>query len=261
MKILQATIITIAIVLMIIVSPMTHSTLSFAVRTNSTAGTGTQHNNNNNNGTASSSSSSKIASISPPKITATNPVGHNATTLMGGGPDPCSNTKTVDFLWDHVYGASGNGKEPWNQPGPNHSGPSRLTVNNPSCITVTGTVYSAYPGGTQDDPDGDGDLHFTLTLDSQYAKFSQNDPQCKSSHGLPNPCYNIIVEVICHTEPAQKYKTTWGNYCSGVNPVYYMKNHFPTIGDRLSVSGKFVFDTGREQWNEIHPATSIHSTK
>jgi hypothetical protein len=261
MKILQATIITIVIVLMIIISPMTYSTLSFAARTNSTAGTGTQHNNSSTASSSSSSSSSKIPSINPPKITTTNPVGHNATTLVGGGPDPCSNTKTVDFLWDHVYGASGNHKEPWNQPGPNHPGPSRLTVNNPSCITVTGTVYSAYPGGTQDDPDGDGDLHFTLTLDPLYAKFSKNDPSCTSSHGLPNPCYNIIVEVICHTEPAQKYKTTWGNYCSGVDPVYYMKNHFPTIGDRLSVSGKFVFDNGKEKWNEIHPASNIHSTK
>jgi hypothetical protein len=42
-----------------------------------------------------------------------------------------------------------------------------------------------------------------------------------------------------------------------VNPVFYKPGQFPKQGDRLTVSGKFVFDTGREQWNEIHPASNI----
>ncbi|MFL6347269.1 MAG: hypothetical protein ACJ72X_03135, partial [Nitrososphaeraceae archaeon] len=71
MKILQATIITIAIVLIIIVSPTTYSTLSFAARTNSATGVGTQHKINN----------STASSPSPSKIT-TNPVAHNATTTL-----------------------------------------------------------------------------------------------------------------------------------------------------------------------------------
>jgi hypothetical protein len=38
----------------------------------------------------------------------------------------------------------------------------------------------------------------------------------------------------------------------------YPKGQFPQQGEKLSVSGKLVFDNGKEQWNEIHPATGIH---
>jgi hypothetical protein len=31
----------------------------------------------------------------------------------------------------------------------------------------------------------------------------------------------------------------------------------PQQGDKLSVSGKLVFDNGKEKWHEIHPATDI----
>ena len=212
--------------------------------------------------TSQSTTASTAKRVPSQTTTTTNPVAHNATTtLMGGGNSPgsysCSNTD--NFLWNHVYGASGNGKEQWNRPNPSHSStPSRLLdgltqkQQNPSCITVTGTVYSAHPGGTEDDEDGD--LKITLTLDKPYEKYWKNGTPC-IPHGGGGPCKNIHVEVICHKTPIPSYKT-WGDYCNGVNPIY-PTGQFPKQGDRLSVSGKFVFDNGAEKWNEIHPASNI----
>jgi hypothetical protein len=208
--------------------------------------------------TSQSTTTSTAKRVPSQTTTATNPVAHNATTtLMGGGNSPgsysCSNTD--NFLWNHVYGASGYGKEQWNRPNQQHlSTPSRLIEQNPSCITVTGTVYSAHPGGTADDEDGD--LKITLTLDKQYEKYSKNGTPC-----IPQPCKNIHVEVICHNPSLANqngYFTKWGDYCNGVNHVFYKIGDFPNKGDKLSVSGKFVFDNGMEQWNEIHPASNIH---
>jgi hypothetical protein len=142
-------------------------------------------------------------------MTTTNPVAQN-TTLMGG-----SGYSNINYLWNHVYGASGDGKHQWSQPGPVHKGKSRLTELQP-CVTVKGQVYSAISGGTKDDPDGD--LHFTLAL-LDHPEYSNKNPSCTPSHDLPSPCYNIIVEVICHTTPAQSY-SNWGDYCNNVNSVY-----------------------------------------
>jgi hypothetical protein len=263
MKILHTATITIAIILMIIVSPVAFGTLSFAARTNS-IGTSAQHNN-------ITASSSRIPTINTPKITTTTttPASHNATTtnttLMGApGSYPGSYTcsRGDNFLWNHVYGVSGSGKDPWSQPGPNHPGKSRLTVKTPPCIRVTGTVYSQpHPPpstqGTHDDPDGD--LHFTLTLDPQYVQYSDKN-NCKTAP-MPTGCNRIIVEVICHN-PGLASKSgyfnnpPWGDYCSGVDSEY-MRGQFPKQGEKLTVSGRFVHDTGTEDWNEIHPASKI----
>ena len=82
--------------------------------------------------------------------------------------DPCSSSKTVYYLWDHVYAVK-NGNPKWDLD------PGRLDANAP-CVTVTGTVYSKVGGGTEED---EGDLHFTLTLDKQYEKYSNSeDPTC-----------------------------------------------------------------------------------
>ena len=91
--------------------------------------------------------------------------------------------------------------------------------------------------------------------------YSKHDPPCQSSHGLPNPCYNIIVEVICHTTPSPTYTTTWRDYCAGVPHIGYQPKVFPKQGDRIFVSGTFVFDNGSQKWDEIHPASDIHSIK
>ena len=267
---IQAAILTVAIVIIVITSVTTLSTFSFAARTNNSTGTqhpatgtsGTQHPQTHR--TTSQSTTTSTANIVPSQTTTTtNPVAHNATTtLMGIGKSPgsypgsytCSGTD--DFLWNHVYGASGNGKEPWNRP------TSRLTELKPSCVKVTGTVYS--DKGTVDMPDGD--LHFTLTLDKNYAMYSKNDPACDKTNthctdslctSPGGTCKNIIVEVICHTTPAQKYTTHWGDYCNGVHSEY-PKGQFPKQGDRLTVSGKFVFDTGTEKWNEIHLLATLN---
>ena len=228
MKILHTVTITIAIILMIIVSPMEFGTLSFAARTNST-GASAQHNNN------ITASSSNIPNINTSKITTTNPASHNATTsLMGGGKYPCSNTD--NFLWNHVWSSS------------------RLTQKTPPlCIRVTGTVYSIHDQsqptrGTHDEPDGD--LHFTLTLDSAYTTYSDRNDCNPPITG----CKNIIVEVICHNTPVKSYDQ-YGKYCDGVKPVY-THGQFPKQGDRLIVEGKFVVDEN-EHWNEIHPASYV----
>ena len=42
-----------------------------------------------------------------------------------------------------------------------------------------------------------------------------------------------------------------------MNPVFYKTGDFPKQGYKLSVIGKFVFDNGKEQWNENHPASNI----
>ncbi len=143
-----------------------------------------------------------------------------------------------------------------------------------SCIKVTGKVFSIHPGGTVDM--ADGDLHFTLTLDSAYAKYSQNGPDCEPKKNtrcadikcLPptGPCTNIIVEEICHNPglaSIKGYFTTWkGDYCKDVKLTnLYGTNQFPTQGDRISVSGRLVHETGSENWNEIHPASIIKPTK
>ena len=54
------------------------------------------------------------------------------------------------------------------------------------------SVYSKVGGRTEEDDDGD--LHFTLTLEKQYEKYSNSaDPTYTPSHDLPNPCHNIII--------------------------------------------------------------------
>jgi hypothetical protein len=237
MKIQTNVIITIGIVLMVVLSVTTFNMISFAKMTNSTTSQAITTNTN-------------TAKLPSQMMTTTNPVAKNTTLKSGSG---CSN---INFLWNHVYGASGDGKQQWSQPGHNHPSKSRLTELQP-CVTVTGQVYSIGPPpagrGTFDDPDGD--LQFTLTL-LDHTKYSNTkDPQCKSLHGLPNPCYNIIVEVICHTTPDKSYNN-WGNYCNNVNSVY-PHGKYPQQGDKLTVSGKLVRDEV-EGWNEIHPASYIH---
>jgi hypothetical protein len=164
-----------------------------------------------------------------------------------GGTYQCTNTDK--YLWDHTYGKT------------DHSGQKIRLKDNGGCITVTGTVYSS-SSGTTDEPDGD--LHFTLQLDPQYEKYSnQFDPPC-----IPHPagspaCKNIIVEVICHNKIDPSYINKFGPYCNGVNTVFPGQPH---QGDKLSVSGRWVQDLDETilppekphaPWNEIHPASYI----
>ena len=185
---------------------------------------------------ASSNGTQSQSTISPPPP---------PTPSSTGGPHPCTNTDK--YLWDHTYGKTGTGGE------------IRLKDIG-QCITVTGTVYSS-SGGTTEEPDGD--LHFTLQLDPQYEKYSnQFDPQC-----IPHPagspaCKNIIVEVICHNKIDQSYIQKFGPYCNGVNSILQGEPH---QGDKLLVSGRWVTDLDETEppqhrhasWNEIHPASYI----
>src|SRR6476661_6461500 len=124
MRIQTNVIITIGLVLMLGLSATAFNTFSFAASTN--------------NATSQSTSTTNNTTKVPSQMmttTTTNPVAQNTTTLMGGSG--CSN---IDYLWNHVYGASGDGKHQWSQPGPVHKDKSRLTVLQP-CVTVTGQVY------------------------------------------------------------------------------------------------------------------------
>jgi hypothetical protein len=163
-----------------------------------------------------------------------------------GGPYPCTNTDK--YLWDHTYGKT------------DHTGQKIRLKDSGQCITVTGTVYSS-SGGTTEEPDGD--LHFTLQLDSQYEKYSnQFDPPCKPHPANSSACRNIIVEVICHNKIDPSYINKFGPYCNGVNSILQGK---PNQGDKLLVSGRWVTDLDETEppqhrhdpWNEIHPARYV----
>jgi hypothetical protein len=250
MRIQTNVILTIGIVLMVVLSGTAFNTFSFGASTNNT----------NSQSTSATNNTTKVSSQM--MTTTTNPVVQNTTNSLIGNPYTTC-TGTDDYLWNHVYNVK-NG-QPWGKD------PGRLKITPDSqykygsCVTVTGQVYSIYtpppPGkaGTHDEPDGD--LHFTLALDQKYWGLSNpNDPECKPapSHGLPNGCMNIIVEVICHKTPESSYYN--GKYCDGVKPVY-PATKFPTQGDKLKVSGKLVRDDGEggnKPWNEIHPASYIY---
>jgi hypothetical protein len=144
---IQTAIVTIAIVIMVIVSITAFRTLSFAVRTNNTQ----------IRSAANTTSAKTVAS----HITTKNPVAHDTTTttlLQCSSKDE----NDVGFLWKHVYDV--NNGQPWGRD------PGRLTPKTPNCVAVTGTVYSTPGKGTFDDPDGD--LQFTLALDPPYTKYS-----------------------------------------------------------------------------------------
>lgn len=241
MRIHTSVIIPIGFVLMVVLSVTAFNTFSFGASTNNTKNPST---------TPYITTTEKTSS---PSI-ATNPVIPNTTSLTS---DPSTCTNTDNFLWKHVYNV--NNGEPWGK------NPGRLKITPDSqykygsCVTVTGQVYSIYPPpspgrGTHDEPDGD--LHFTLTILDHPEYSNSNDPKCDSFDGLPNPCHNIIVEVICHKTPASSYMTN-GDFCKNVKPAY-PSGQFPKQGDKLTVSGKLVLDEGEGKWNEIHPASYIH---
>jgi hypothetical protein len=239
--------IVIGIVLSILLSSVAFGTFSYGVTTSTgvqppTAKVHSSINAVPSNATLHSSTTNKRA---PSQIT--NSVAHNATTSI-----TCStvDAKNAEFLWKHVYD------------------PPRLTVLKP-CITVTGTVYSST--GTKNEPDGD--LHFTLTLDSQYVPLGLTKPQncalkASNSPGFEDAalqtsasatCDRLIVQVICHNAIASSYDH-FGKYCKGVNSAYPY-NMQPPQGEHLTVSGRLVNDcdtTGTcNGWNEIHPASYV----
>jgi hypothetical protein len=241
----------------VLVSVTAFGIFSFAARTNST---GTHHTTTR----TASSSSPPAHSFAPQSTTTkipsqitTNPVAHN-TTLKGSSTDPCiTYSGDTKLYWNHVYDSK------------------RLDTKN-ECVTVEGTVYSKPGGGTVEDEDGD--LHFTLTLDPQYTKYSNkydcspSDPDYKQCQSHPD---KIVVEVICHKEPSQSYNTKWNYYCKGVDPKRVpLANTMPAQGEHLSVSGRWVQDMGdprwepppntppgtHDPWMEIHPAIDVHKT-
>ena len=244
--------IVIGIVLLVLLSSVAFGTFSYAVTTTSTGAqppTTKAHSSINavpSNATLHSSTTKRA----PSQIT--NFVAHNATTSI-----TCSATEATnaEFLAKHVYA------------------PSRLAVVDPKepCITVTGTVYSK--AGTKNEPDGD--LHFTLQLDTvglktvggkdittsnNCAKGATNAAGYSDvafqtpTHTATPPCDRLIVEVICHNPIASSYGK-FGTYCNGVNSAYPY-NVLPPQGQHLTVSGRLVLDTDNS-WNEIHPASYV----
>jgi hypothetical protein len=91
---IQTAIITLAIVIMVILSVTVFVTFSFVVRRNSS--TGAQH-----------ATSPPPFSFTP--TTTKNPVANSAT--LTSGTDPCiARSSDTTFYWHHVYGVPGNEK-------------------------------------------------------------------------------------------------------------------------------------------------------
>jgi hypothetical protein len=238
MKTQTTIIITIAFVIMVIVSVAVYSTFSFAVSTNSM------------------DSQSTTNAMTVPSQISPIPVAHNGTLASGGATagDPCY---AMEYLWDHVYGKV------------SHKYPSKHRFVDSGgdygkCITVTGIVLSAE--AHKEENKNDGDLHIELQLDrADWQYTSDNNKHDKCFH-KGEECRTLVVEVICWQRPSDSYVSTFAldynnkSYCEGVD-----NRHLGLVskGDILKVSGKFVKDIDETSspshpaWNEIHPVTYI----
>ncbi len=119
-------------------------------------------------------------------------------------------------IWSHVYN------------------PSRLDVLS-ECITVSGKVENVRS-------EADGDYHVRLRLDPAYANLT-NDANYIYQNG------DLVVEIVCATTVTQSdAMAACENYSNSI-PT-------PTVGEHVTVSGRYVLDTNHG-WTEIHPAYSL----
>lgn len=136
-------------------------------------------------------------------------------------------------LWTHVYhGTYATAKD-------------RL-VPQSLCTTITGVLVDAKP-------EGDGDLHIHIKLDSQYASMlnpRNKDTKHKGQHGY------FVIEPVCTKTPVQS-DTVQEKVCDGFTQkdLYNAKT---MKGKRVQVTGAYVTDVeAGHGWNEIHPVTKI----
>jgi hypothetical protein len=145
----------------------------------------------------------------------------------------CNNLYAGLNLWNHTY---------------EHK---RFTELKPDCITVKGTVITAYPPW---DPQGekDGDYHFNLQLDT--AQYS-NQKNCRLGQ---NPCKELIAEIVCftHRDIDASHKDA-AKACNGYDNKISAP---PKKGQNVTVTGKWIIDNQGftpHGWKEIHPVTKV----
>ena len=115
--------------------------------------------------------------------------------------------------------------------------PGRLKVLN-RCKTVSGTIVAS-------DVQADGDGHYYLRVDKQYAGLLNTAD--KAVHGG-----TLILEIV----PADQLGCVKGRkvkdgVCTGAHLAK------PKIGQHVTVTGPYVWDS-YHKWNEIHPVWAIH---
>lgn len=115
--------------------------------------------------------------------------------------------------------------------------PGRLKVLS-NCKTVSGTIVAS-------DVQADGDGHYYLRVDKQYA--GMLNKANKAVHGG-----TLILEIV----PADQSGCIKGHkvkngICTGAHLAR------PKIGQHVTVTGPNVWDSFHG-WNEIHPVWAIH---
>jgi hypothetical protein len=125
--------------------------------------------------------------------------------------------------------------------------PNRLKVVSP-CTTVSGTVESVRA-------EEDGDIHFDLALDPQYASML-TAANSAGQHGW------LVVEIVPADEPGctpgSPPRPATGSYdygiCSGAD------ERPPSLGSHVYVTGPSVLDEDHGGWAEVHPVWAISTT-
>lgn len=132
-----------------------------------------------------------------------------------------------DKLWVHVY----------------H--PSRLLVY-ADCVTISGVLVDATAGKRRDGvrQESDGDVHGWLRLDPAY-RLLLNSGNRSAQGG------NLVYEVVC-THPIQQRDAVASCVLPFRNVIV-----IPPPGSHVTMRGSLVRDTRHQQWNEVHPVSSI----
>jgi hypothetical protein len=191
----------------------------------------------------SSNASMKTRATSRQRVTATS--GLRTTTTTGaddeGSIDPTAATTPPPVASVPALQPAATACRP--DPLANVYHPYRLRVVD-RCATVTGTVASVRV-------EDDGDVHFDLALDPQYANLL-TPGNVSQQHGW------LVIEIVpadrpgCPVGQAPRPATGTYNYgtCTGANVAT------PIFGGHVAVTGPYVIDL-HHGWSEIHPAWSV----
>jgi hypothetical protein len=111
--------------------------------------------------------------------------------------------------------------------------PYRLQVE-AACIHVTGVIQAVRR-------EADGDFHILLALDPQYAYLLT-----PANQGVE--LGDLVVEPICVKSVTQ---TDAIAVCAAdPDPL---PSPYPTVGERVWMEGRYVFDLDHSGWAELHP--------
>jgi hypothetical protein len=111
--------------------------------------------------------------------------------------------------------------------------PDRLSVQK-ACVYVTGVVDAVRR-------EADGDLHILVHLDSKYAYLLTPANQGEELGDL-------VVEPVCVRMVTQL--DAEASCAADPDPL---QPPFPTVGERVWMEGRYVFDLDHGGWAELHP--------